>query len=326
MAGGISPGDEVITAPITDIGTVLPILWQGGVPIFADLDPRTYNLDPAAVEAFITPRTRAILAVHLAGNACDMTALRAIADRHRLFLIEDCAQAHGTLYDGKPVGTVGDVGCYSYNEFKHISCGDGGVAITNDAALAAKMRLASDKGYNRSAQGPDRNTTFLAGNYRMTELQAAVAVAQLRKLDSIISRRRAWVGRLNEKLAGVPGLLLPKVTERATSSWWFYLLRVDPNLIHGGVDAFAAAVAKEGVPLQTHYIGRPLYAYPLFLNHSAYDHGAHPFSACDYSKVTCPQAEAILNTCAQLAISEAYDDQDLEETALALRRGAESCL
>lgn len=324
IAVGVSPGDEVITTPVTDTGTVLPILWQGAVPVFADIDPRTYNLDPASVERCITPRTRAILAVHLAGNACDLRALRQIADRHNIRLIEDCAQAHGTLYAGKPVGTVGDIGCYSYNEFKHLSCGDGGVAITNDAELAGTMRLASDKGYNRVAKGTNRNTRFLAGNFRMTELQAAVAIAQLRKRDSIIERRRRWVAGLNEQLADIPGLLLPKVTDDSTHSWWFYLLRIDQQIIPGGADAFAAAVAREGVSLQAHYLGRPLYRYPLFLEHTAYAHAPHPFSAIDYSQTQCPQAERVLETCVYLAINEAYDDQDLAETALALQRGAEA--
>src|SRR6201999_1893082 len=127
------------------------------------------------------------------------------ADEHTLFLIEDCAQAHGCHYDEKPVGTVGQIGCYSYNEFKHIACGDGGVCITNDEAIAKKLRLASDKGYDRSPAGVGRNPTFLAANYRMTELQGAVAIAQLGKLDSIIERRRRWCGELEQGLGGVRG-------------------------------------------------------------------------------------------------------------------------
>src|SRR5438093_4482139 len=192
MAAGVSPGDEVIVPPITDMGTVLPVLWQNAVPIFVDLDPRTYNMTPATVEQAITPRSRAIIAVHLAGNACDLKALKAIADKHKLWLIEDCAQSHGCTYDGKPVGTVGQLGIYSYNEFKHISCGDGGLVVTNDNSLATKARLATDKAYNRAPGATAREPHFLADNYRMTELQGAVALAQLGKLDSIVSRRRAW--------------------------------------------------------------------------------------------------------------------------------------
>ena len=128
IAAGISPGDEVIVSPITDMGSVVPILYQGAVPVFADLHPHTYTLDPAAVEAAITPQTRAVLAVHLAGNACAMDELTAIARRHDLAVIEDCAQAFGATYRGQPIGAIGVIGCFSYNEFKHISCGDGGGA------------------------------------------------------------------------------------------------------------------------------------------------------------------------------------------------------
>jgi Predicted pyridoxal phosphate-dependent enzyme apparently involved in regulation of cell wall biogenesis len=146
IAVGISPGDEVITSPITDMGTVIPILYQGAVPVFADLHPHSYTMLPESVEARITPRTRAVLAVHLWGNACDLNALRDICRRHNLWLIEDCAQAFGCRYMGEPIGTLGDIGCFSLNEFKHISCGDGGIVITRDQRLATRLRLATDKG------------------------------------------------------------------------------------------------------------------------------------------------------------------------------------
>ena len=322
MAAGISPGDEVITAPITDAGTVLPILWQGAIPVFADLDGATYNMDPKSVRALVTPKTKAILAVHLAGNACDLYALRDIADEHKIFLIEDCAQAHGAKYHGNAIGTIGQIGCFSYNEFKHISCGDGGIAITDDPALAQKMRLATDKGYNRAPGVQQRNTNFLAMNYRMTELQGAVAIAQLNKLDSIVERRRAWCAGLTERLKGIEGIALPKVTEGCDPTWWFYMVRVVPSVLKASADQFVAAMKAEGVPLGAHYIGRPVYHYPVFQEHTAFVRGAHPFNARDYSKENCPEAEAILNTCVMLSINESYDEQDLEETAKAFHRAA----
>lgn len=322
MAAGISPGDEVITAPITDAGTVLPILWQGAVPVFSDLDGATYNMDPASVKDRVTPKTKAILAVHLAGNACDLYALRDIADEHKLMLIEDCAQAHGTRYHGNAIGTIGQIGCFSYNEFKHISCGDGGVVITDDPALAQKMRLATDKGYNRAPGAAQRNTNFLANNYRMTELQGAVALAQLGKLDSIVQRRRAWCAGLTERLAGIEGIALPKVTYGCDPTWWFYMVRVIPGVLKANADAFVAAMKAEGVPLGAHYIGRPVYEYPIFQDHTPFARGDHPFNSRDYSKNRCPEAEAILDTCVMLTINESYDEQDLEETAKAYHRAA----
>ena len=320
IAAGISPGDEVITAPITDMGSIVPILFQGGIPVFADLDPHTYNMDPASVEASITPATKAILAVHLAGNPCDLAALKSIADRHKLILIEDCAQAHGTLYEGKPVGAHGQIGCFSYNEFKHISCGDGGVICTDDEKIYARLRLSVDKCYNRSPQALDRSQTFLADNYRKTELQGAVALAQLEKLPSIIERRRKWCGRLTQQLEGLQGLDLPQVTHAGTPSWWFYLMRVNEQAMGAKTDDVAAALKAEGLPVSAHYIGKTIYEYPIFQNHSAFDHGPHPFAKRQYKKGDCPNAEAILSTCVMLSINESYDEQDLEETARGIKR------
>ena len=320
IAAGISPGDEVITAPITDMGSIVPILFQGAVPVFADLDPHTYNMDPASIEQNITPKTKAILVVHLAGNPCDLNAIKEIAEKHNLILIEDCAQAHGCLYEGRPVGSFGVIGCFSYNEFKHISCGDGGVICTNDEKMYNRLRLAVDKCYNRSPTALDRSPTFLAANYRMTELQGGVALAQLAKLQSIADRRRKWCGALSQELDGLPGLALPQVTHAGTPSWWFYMTRVDEKEMGATTDQFAAAMHAEGVPVGVHYIGKTIYEYPLFQHHSAFDHGPHPFAGREYKKGLCPNAEAILATCVMLPVNEAYDEQDLEETAHAFKR------
>jgi dTDP-4-amino-4,6-dideoxygalactose transaminase len=314
MALGISPGDEVIVPPITDMGSILPVLWQGAVPVFADLDPHTYNLDPASVEQCITPRTRAVLAVHLAGNACDLDVLKRLCDSRQIDLIEDCAQAHGCTYRGRSVGTFGRFGCFSFNEFKHISCGDGGVCITDDDDLARKLRLASDKCYDRSPTAVDRSPTFLAGNYRMTELQAAVAIAQLGKLDSIIARRRSWCGRLHERLVGVPRLSRPSITSGCEHSWWFYMLRIDR------ADEFCNALKSEGVPCGAHYIGRPIQDYPLFQNHAAFARGQHPFSRRDYSQEQTPVARQILDTCVIIHANEGYSDEDLDHLVTCINK------
>jgi perosamine synthetase len=320
MAVGISPGDEVITAPITDMGTVVPILFQGAVPVFADLLPHTYNLDPASVAERITPRTQAILAVNLAGNACDLHALRELCTQHDLRLIEDCAQALGCRYDGKPIGTWGDIGCFSVNEYKHISCGDGGIAITDDPELAERLRLATDKAYNRRSDAAVRTPTFLANNYRMTELQGAVSVAQLRKLNSIVARRRAWCGELSKRLVGLKGVHLPEVTAGCESSWWFFMMRVEPEVLGANADDFAQALRKEGLPVGAHYIGQCVYEYPVFKERSFFAHAPHACAGQPYAKGLCPTAEAILDTCVMLSINEAYTETDLDETAEAIQR------
>jgi dTDP-4-amino-4,6-dideoxygalactose transaminase len=320
MAIGISPDDEVIVPAITDMGTILPVMWQNAVPLFADLDPGTYNLDPGAVERAITPKTRAIIAVHLAGNPADLAALKKIADAHQISLIEDCAQAHGCHYDDRPVGTVGKIGCFSFNEFKHIACGDGGIIITNDDKLAAKLRLATDKAYDRSPGVAVRDPKFMGNNYRMTELQGAVALAQLAKLDSIVSRRQSWCGRLTDRVKSLRGVHFPVAADRGSHSYWFYMMRVRPAELGANADGFAAALRAEGLPVSAHYIARPIYKYPLFVDHSAFERGHHAYQRIDYTAVKNDNAEAILDTCVVLAVNENYTDQDLDETARGFER------
>ncbi|HLK60352.1 MAG TPA: DegT/DnrJ/EryC1/StrS family aminotransferase [Chthonomonadaceae bacterium] len=322
IALGISPGDEVIVAPITDMGTLAPVLYQGAIPVFADLTPHGYTLDPASVEARITEKTRAVIAVHLGGNACDLSALPALCDRHNLLLIEDCAQAFGCAYRGRPIGSFGRVGCFSYNEFKHISCGDGGLVITDDPDLAHRLRLATDKCYDRRPDAPVRQPTFLANNYRMTELQGAVALAQLRKLDDIVARRRQWCNLLTARLAGTPGITLPEPTAGCAPSWWFYLLRVVPEVLNADADTLVRALQAEGIRGGAHYIGMPVYKYPVFTEHSAFARGGHAYEARNYTQEACPTAEAILETCVMLPVNEAFTAIDAEEVARGVRRVA----
>jgi dTDP-4-amino-4,6-dideoxygalactose transaminase len=322
IAAGVSPEDEVIVGPITDMGSVIPILFQGAVPVFADLHPRAYCMTSESVEAVITPRTRAVLAVHLWGNACDLRGLKALCEQRGLTLIEDCAQAFGCRYEGRPIGTWGDIGCFSLNEFKHIACGDGGLIITHNEETAVRLRLAVDKCYDRRPGVAMRNPLFLANNYRMTELQGAVAVAQLKKLESIVARRRRWCGALSERLRDVEGITLPEATPGCEPSWWFYMMRVVPETLGADADTFAQALRAEGLPVGAHYIGQCLYEYPLFANHSAFSHGEHPFAGRAYGKGLCPTAEAILDTCVILSVHEAYTETDLEETAQAIRQVA----
>lgn len=320
IAAGISPGDEVIVTPITDMGSLIPILFQGAVPVFADVDPLTQQMSAAGVEAVLSERTAAVLAVHLWGNACDLDALKQICDRRGIMLIEDCAQAYGATYKGRSVGTYGKIGCFSLNEFKHISCGDGGMVITDDEQMAARLRLATDKCYNRDPNAMTRNPTFLAANYRMTELQGAVGLAQLGKLDKIVAKRRAWVRKLAKGLKGLPGLILPQATAGADPSWWFYMMQIDASAAGVDTDEYCKALQAEGLPVSAHYIGRPVYEYPIFVEHLAFTRGSHPFSAFEYRRGLCPNAELVLERAMNLAINEGYTKDDLAETITAVQR------
>jgi perosamine synthetase len=207
-AAGIGPGDEVITSPITDIGTVIGVIYQQGVPVFADLGANTYNLDPADVERRITPKTKAIIAVHLCGNPCDLQALRKLADKHGLVLIEDAAQAWGAKYRGQPIGTLGHFACFSLQNSKHITCGDGGLVVSDDERFGPLLQKFGDKGFDRIKGGLFES---FATNYRMSEPQAAVAAAQLERLETIVTKRARLGNRLTVQLEGVPGLLLHRV-------------------------------------------------------------------------------------------------------------------
>ncbi len=322
----LRPGDEVIVPPITDMGSVIGILYQQAVPVFADLEPRTYNLDPAAVRRAVTARTRAIMAVHLAGNPCDLAALRAIADEHKLALIEDCAQAWGARYQGRPVGLIGDFGCYSFNDFKHLSCGDGGVVGTNIDDYGASLQKWGDKSYDRVAGEKDaallRDPADLAPNYRITEPQAAIAAAQLPRLDAIVARRREIAAQLTVELAKVPGLLPPESRSGDTHSYWFYFFRLETARFAGGQAAFAAALRAEGVSLSEGYLPKPVYGYRVFQTHNFFG-GAWPvrdagLTSMDYRQVRCPVAEAIIADGLLLYMNEAMSDAYVAKLARAV--------
>lgn len=320
IAAGVSPDDEVIVSPITDMGSIAPILWQGAVPVFADVHPTRHVMTVDTVRAVMTDKTRAVIAVHLWGNPADPIELRELCDARGVTLIEDCAQAYGCKQQGRLAGTIGHLGAFSLNDFKHISAGDGGIVLTDDEDLATRSRLATDKGYSRAKDAAERNPTFLCNNYRMTELQGAVGIAQLAKLDSIIERRQKWCGELSQRLSGLPGVILPEPTADSDVSWWFYMFRVDAEKLGATADEFGAALQAEQVPVGVHYIGRCIYEYPIFEQHTAFAHGGHPFDRFNYKKGLCPQAEDLLTNCLILPVNEGYTQQDLDETVEAFQK------
>lgn len=322
-AAGIGPGDEVITSPITDIGTVIGVIYQQGVPVFADLGSSTYNLDPADVERRITPKTKAIIAVHLCGNPCDMTALKALADRHRLILIEDCAQAWGARYRGQPVGTVGHFACFSLQNSKHVTCGDGGVVGSNDGRFGPLLQKFGDKGFDRVKGGLFES---FATNYRMSEPQAAVAAAQLTRLEGIVAKRARLGNLLTEQIGGLTGIRPHQVAPEDRCVYWFYMFRLQPAAFRCDRAEFAKALAAEGVPASAGYIPAPLHRNPVFLQHGFFA-GHWPvrefgLTAMDYTKENCPEAEAILQTGVRVTIHEAMTEEYILSVAKAIRKVA----
>jgi perosamine synthetase len=324
-AAGIGLGDEVITSPITDIGTVIGVLYQQAVPVFADLGAGTYNLDPADVERRITPRTKAIIPVHLAGNPCDMDALRALADRHNLVLIEDCCQAWGARSRGRPIGTVGHFACFSLQDSKHVTCGDGGVVASSDERFGPLLQRFGDKGAARGLREGGGFRAF-STNYRMSEPQAAVVAAQLTRLEAIASARSRLGNLLSEKITGIPGVLPHEVHPEDRAVYWFYMFRIRPEAFRHSRDDFARALRAEGVPAQAGYIGVPLYGEPVFREHGFFA-GRWPvkefgLTTMDYSKHRCPEAEAILATGIRVRIHEAMTEEHVLGVAEAVEKVA----
>jgi dTDP-4-amino-4,6-dideoxygalactose transaminase len=323
-AAGIGLGDEVITSPVTDIGTVIGVLYQQAVPVFADLGPGTCNLDVADVERRITPRTKAIIAVHLTGNPCDLDALKALADRHNLVLIEDCAQAWGARYRGRPIGTVGHIACFSLQNSKHITCGDGGVVASNDERFGKLLQRFGDKGGDRNKWG---GHPVFATNYRMSEPQAAVAAAQLTRLEAIAAKRARLGNLLTEKIAGIPGITPHQVHPEDRAVYWFYFFRIRPEAFRGGRSPFVRALVAEGAAVSGGYIKVPLYREPVFQSHGFFA-GRWPvkemgLTDMDFSKHKCPVAEAILDDMIRVTINENMTEEYILGVAAAIRKVAE---
>jgi perosamine synthetase len=324
MAAGIEVGDEVITSPITDMGTVIGVIYQQAVPVFADLLPHTYNLDPADVERRITPKTKAIIAVHLAGNPCDMQALRGLADKHSLVLIEDCCQGWGARYDGRPLGTHGHFACFSLQNSKLITCGDGGVVASSDPRFGPLLQPYGDKGFLRS--GGDGLFHLFAPNYRMSEPQAAVAAGQLTRLEKISATRARLGNLLSDQLAGTPGIDLHQVRDEDRCVYWFYMLRLQPEAIPDRAK-FVKALAAEGVPAAAGYIPVPLYGNPVFQDH-AFFQGRWPvkelgLTTMDYTQVHCPEVDAILSTGVRVLVNETMNEEYVAQLSRAIRKVAQ---
>ena len=316
------PGDEFIVPPITDIGSIVPVIWQNCIPVFADVNPDTLTLDPGAVERNITERTRAIIAVHLAGQPCEMARLRSLADQHHVALIEDCAQAYWAKYDGKLAGTMGDIACFSLQQTKHITCGEGGIMVTSRPEFADRATLFADKAWPRDTKNLSAaRFLFLAQNYRMSELQGAVALGQLPRVAGVVQRRRERALQLTEALTDVPGVRPPRVPSNTDPSYWLYMLRIDEEAAAVSTAQFGEALLAEGVPAWVRYIVKPLYLSSLFTEMRTYGKSQYPFSHYgrqEYKEGLCPQAEKVLGEVIAIHWNENYSETQVEQIGAAI--------
>ncbi|WP_317204577.1 DegT/DnrJ/EryC1/StrS family aminotransferase [Janthinobacterium sp.] len=305
-AVGVEPGDEVIVSPYTMSASATAILFYGAIPVFADVDPLTFNLTAASIEARITPRTKAIMLVHLFGQACDMDPIMALARRHNLKVIEDAAQAPGVYYKGQPVGAIGDVGGFSLNYHKHIHTGEGGMLVTNDDHLALRCQMIRNHAENLTeAQGMEDLSNMIGSNYRLTELQAAIGCVQLDRLDGYLAHRQRLARHLGERLAGIAGLTAATLAEGAGHAYYVYPIKYDAAVTGIERSLFVRAVNAElPVPGSAEQVGlvaayvRPLYLAPLYqkkiaLGSKGFPWSMHPELEYDYAKGLCPVVERL---------------------------------
>ncbi|HSX06270.1 MAG TPA: DegT/DnrJ/EryC1/StrS family aminotransferase [Candidatus Saccharimonadia bacterium] len=255
FAAGVGPGDEVITTPFSFIATINPILMVGAKPVLVDIDPLTFNIDPAQIEAKITSATKAIIPVYLYGQVCDYDAIDRIAKKHSLVVIEDACQAVGATYEGKKAGALGTMGCFSLYATKNIMCGEGGVITTDDEALAVAIKQFRQHGMSGTYQ-----YEHIGYNYRLSDLHAAIAVEQLKKCDSFNKHRQENAAQFDVGLADVPGLVLPTTIPGRTHVYHQYTLRIQATF---GVNRqeFVDALRERGVGVGVYY-PQPLHMIP----------------------------------------------------------------
>jgi len=326
------PGDEIIVTPWTSGGSLIGALLYNCVPIFADIDD-TYTLDPKDVEAKITPRTRAIIAVHLYGNPCDMAALREIADRHKIFLIEDCCQAHFAEFQGQVVGTMGDINGYSFGG-KHLSAGMGGAVLTDDPGLWERAILFGDAALPR-ANGPYAGRPyanyFLAPNYRINDMIGAVLRTQLQKVDGYIERKIHAAQEIMAQISDIDEITPQRVRPGDRNTYWVLGFTLNTDRLSCDAWEFAAALSKEGIPAGGPYLGTgregPLYRNPFLAEPNCYGRSRFPFDygrdkPVDYRHADCPNGEALMSRGFNIAMLPSLDEEDIRDISHAIRKVA----
>ena len=312
-AAGIGPGDEVITTPITFAASANCVLYCGGTPVFADIDPQTYNIDPEDIRRKITDKTKAIIPVHLAGQPCDMDAIHAIAKEHHLIVIEDAAHAIGTQYKNKKVGSIADFTTFSFHPVKTVTAGEGGAIATNDEKMYHRLLRLRSHGITRNQDEMMHPTDAmwyneqveLGYNYRMTDFQAALLLSQLDKLDRFIERRTQIVKRYNEAFAECPELVLQREIPESKTARHLYVIQLNPELLTCTRREFFDALYAENVHVQVHYL--PVYW------HSYYEKLGYP-------KGLCPNAEYLYEHVMSIPLFYSMTDEDVESVITAIKK------
>ncbi len=318
MAAGIGPGDEVITTPITFAASANCVLYCGARPVFADIDSETYNIDPESIRKCITDRTKAIIAVDFTGQAVKQKEIRAICDAYGLVFIEDAAHAVGTRYDGKQVGSIADMTCFSFHPVKTVTGGEGGAVLTNREDFYKRIVLAHTHGITHDEDamedGPHEGPwyyeqTALGYNYRITDFQAALIVSQMKKLPMFAARRKEIVKIYDEAFADVPEIIIQKEIAESDTCRHLYIIRLDLDRLTCSRREFFDAMSAENVRCQIHYI--PVYWFPYYKN-------------LGYERGLCPKAEEIYRSILSIPLYPKMTDQDVRDVIHAVKKVVEN--
>lgn len=332
-AAGVGPGDEVIVSPFTMTASAAAAVVYGAIPVFADICPDTFCLDPESIKKKISPYTKAIIVVDIFGHPAAMNEIMALAAEHNLIVIEDAAQAPGAVYHGRYAGTLAHMGVFSLNYHKTIHCGEGGVVVTNDENLAKRLQLIRNHGEVVVKKMGVKDITNLVGfNYRMTEIEAAIANEQLKKLSGLVKARDDAARFLTEQLAGVPGIQLPVVRPEVSHGWYLYVMKYDETVFNVPRSVFVSAVKAEGVPLMEAYV-EPIYLEPMYQERIAFGKDGFPFTysgykgQVDYSLGICPVTERMhYNELIFTNICHANcSRKDLQDFVMAIKKVTDNC-
>lgn len=316
------PGDEIVTTSITDMGGITPIIYQGAIPVFADVDPETLNVTAKTIEAVLSDKTKAIIVTHLFGNPCEMEPIMKLAKSRNIPVIEDTAQAFMATYKEQYAGTIGDIGCFSLQQGKHITTGEGGIVVSNDDKFARHMYLYINKAWGYGDKNPDHY--FAALNYRMSELQGAVAVAQMDKLAGVSESRIRLANSLTTKLSGLPGISTPTVSSGSVHSYWKYCLNVDENIIEGGSVGLGGALRDKGIMCAPRYIQKPAFECQVIRDQVTFGNSRWPWTlarpeAVDYNRDNYTGTYQALSHVLVLPWNELYTDDHVDYLADQIR-------
>ncbi len=309
---GISPGDEVIVPAMTFAATANAVIYEGGTPVFADVDADTLLLDASAAEALITPRTKAIVAVDYTGQPCDYDALRSIVSKHALSLAADACHALGGAYNGRPVGSIADLSTFSFHPVKHVTTGEGGMIATDDADLAQRMRVFRNHGITTDHREREKQGSWfyemvrLGYNYRLTDIQCALGISQLRKLTTWVKRRQEIAQAYDTAFADTPAVEPLRVRQGVSHAYHLYVVRFDLSQLQASRAELFAALRAEGIGVNVHYI--PVHLHPFYQERFGTGPGL------------CPVAEQAYEEIVSLPMFPRMDDRDVEDVVTAVRK------